>query len=158
FGSDYVAHDRAARLFLYRGDLEEDWESYGPDANVKQAVTSFVSGINAFIELTDKQPELLPELFKELDYPPSRWEPEDVVRIRSHGLHRNLKKEVARAITLRKYGEEAEHIRQRLEPEWTTSIPEGLDLEDTTEDILQVYQLATETVLFQKAGNGGPSD
>lgn len=32
FGSDYVPQDRAARLFLYRGDMEAEWQSYGPDA------------------------------------------------------------------------------------------------------------------------------
>ena len=160
FGPDYAEHDRAARLFLYRGDMDQEWAAYGPNANTKQTVAAFTAGINAFIELTERRPEYLPELFKTLGYRPARWEPEDVVRIRSHGLHRNLKKEVARAVTLRKYGAEAEQIRQRLEPEWTLTVPEGLDLEDITEEILHVYNLATEPIVFGGAGkadDGSPS-
>lgn len=157
FGRDYIEHDRAARLFTYRGDLTKEWASYGPHANIKQAVTSFVAGINAFIDLTEAHPELLPELFKQLGYRPAHWMPEDVVRIRSHGLHRNLKKEVARAVTLRKHGKDAEQIRQRLEPEWTTHIPEGLDLADITEDILRVYNLATEAIIATNTDDIQPS-
>ena len=32
FGPAYVEQDRAARLFLYRGDMEKEWRSYAPDA------------------------------------------------------------------------------------------------------------------------------
>src|SRR6476620_9759551 len=32
FGPGYLAQDRAARLFLYRGDMREEWRCYGPDA------------------------------------------------------------------------------------------------------------------------------
>jgi len=32
FGSDYVEQDRAARLFLYRGDMAAEWAAYGADA------------------------------------------------------------------------------------------------------------------------------
>src|SRR6516162_2988214 len=47
FGSDYVAQDRAARLFLYRGDLSREWAAYGPDA--KASADAFAAGINAFV-------------------------------------------------------------------------------------------------------------
>jgi len=30
FGPAYAAQDRAARLFLYRGDMESEWAAYGP--------------------------------------------------------------------------------------------------------------------------------
>src|SRR3712207_5195852 len=32
FGPSYAAQDRAARLFLYRGDMDQEWRSYGPNA------------------------------------------------------------------------------------------------------------------------------
>src|SRR5436190_11038646 len=31
FGPGYLAQDRAARLFLYRGDMAAEWKSYGVD-------------------------------------------------------------------------------------------------------------------------------
>src|SRR5215471_5711738 len=36
FGPAYVAQDRAARLFLYRGDMDAEWAAYAPGA--RQAV------------------------------------------------------------------------------------------------------------------------
>ena len=35
FGPAYVAQDRAARLFLYRGDMAAEWAAYGPDAKAQ---------------------------------------------------------------------------------------------------------------------------
>lgn len=31
FGAQYIAQDRAARLFLYRGDMDAEWKSYVAD-------------------------------------------------------------------------------------------------------------------------------
>src|SRR5699024_3103728 len=98
-------------------------------------------------------PNLLPVEFAELDYQPSRWEPEDVVRMRSHGLVRNVRSEVARALMLRDYGEEAEGLRRLLQPEWETKIPDGLDLDLIPDDVLDVYQLATQGVTFQDSAS-----
>lgn len=147
-GPSYEEQDKAARLFLYRGDMEKEWKAYGPDT--EKIVTSFVNGINAYVEMTEKDSALLPEEFKLLGYKPSKWEPEDVVRIRSHGLTRNIKSEVSRAITLRQFGEEAESIRKKLEPDWEVNIPKGLDLFDIPEDVLNTYDLATKGVYFDK--------
>ena len=30
FGASYVDQDRAARLFLYRGDMDKEWAAYAP--------------------------------------------------------------------------------------------------------------------------------
>ena len=51
FGDNYIEQDKAARLFLYRGDLYSEWLAYGNDA--KRITYSFAQGINAFIELTN---------------------------------------------------------------------------------------------------------
>jgi acyl-homoserine lactone acylase PvdQ len=29
-GGSYIAQDRAIRLFVYRGDMDKEWEAYGP--------------------------------------------------------------------------------------------------------------------------------
>src|SRR5699024_4761353 len=57
--------------------------------------------------------------------------------------------EVQRAITLRDHGEDVESVRKVLEPDWDTSVPEGLDLDDISEDILDVYNLGTQEVDFE---------
>src|SRR5436190_24053133 len=47
FGPGYLEQDRASRLFLYRGDMNTEWASYGPKA--KSYAETFVAGVNAFV-------------------------------------------------------------------------------------------------------------
>ena len=58
---------------------------------------------------------------------PDLWRAEDVVRIRSHGLTRNVVSEVQRARIACAAGVDADRLRRKLEPQWTTQIPVGLD-------------------------------
>src|SRR5439155_26312086 len=46
FGPAYVAQDRAARLFLYRGDMAAEWAAYG--AGPREAVAAFRARVNAY--------------------------------------------------------------------------------------------------------------
>ncbi|MFI9028165.1 penicillin acylase family protein [Streptomyces sp. NPDC053560] len=141
FGPEYAEHDRAARLFLYRGDMAAEWASYGPDA--ERVTTAFVRGINAFVALCRERREHLPPEFRLLDYEPAYWQPADVARIRSHGLHYNLHDEVERARTLRDFGPAVEDLRKVREPAHTLRVPEGLDLSVIPDDVLRVYRMAT---------------
>ncbi|WP_051712940.1 penicillin acylase family protein [Actinoalloteichus caeruleus] len=145
-GPDYVEQDRAARLFLYDGDMEAEWASYGPDA--ERTVTAFVTGINAYVDWLEENPDQLPPEFAELGYEPSRWAPEDVVRIRSHGLTRNLTSEVARARVACAEGTDADLVRRGLEPDWTTEVPDGLDPCAIGDEVLDTFRLATSGVAF----------
>jgi penicillin amidase len=140
-GPDYVARDRAARLFVYRGPMEQEWAAYGCD--IKSVIEPFVAGINEYVGLTERQPELLPAEFGALGYRPATWQPGDVLKIRSHGLYRNVSSEVIRAIVLREFGPATEALRVLLEPEVGLDIPPGLDLSLVTPEILRDYELAT---------------
>ena len=155
-GPDFIEKDRAARLFLYRGDMRSEWLAYGSDT--KRVATAFVAGINEYVRLTEEDPDLLPEEFRLLGYRPARWFPEDIARIRGHGLFSNLEGEVSRAVVLRDFGPEADALRQRLEPPHEVSVPEGLDLSLLSDDVLAVYRLAREPVAFGGGAEptGGP--
>ncbi|MQA78005.1 MAG: penicillin acylase family protein [Streptosporangiales bacterium] len=146
FGAAYVEHDRAARLFLYRGDMHGEWLAYGSDT--KRVCTAFVAGVNAYVRLTRDDPALLPPEFRDLAYEPALWSPEDVARIRSHGLFRNLRHEVARALVLRDFGPEVEELCRHWEPAGDLVVPEGLDLDAIPGDVLRVYDLATLPPMF----------
>jgi len=146
FGSKHVDRDRAARLFLYRGEMHAEWLAYGSDT--KRASTAFVEGVNAFVQLTRDQPDLLPVEFRELGYEPAFWDPTDVARIRSHGLFYNVREEVARVLTLRDYGPDTEELRRRREPPHPLQVPEGLDPSLIPDDVLAVYELATTAPVF----------
>ncbi|MDZ7769434.1 MAG: penicillin acylase family protein [Woeseiaceae bacterium] len=52
------------------GDMFREWLAYGSDA--KRIAESFTAGINAYIDLLDEHPDLLPPEFELLDYRPER--------------------------------------------------------------------------------------
>lgn len=144
FGPSFVEKDRASRLFLYRGEMRREWLAYGSDT--KRVVTAFISGVNEYVKLTEDDPDLLPEEFRLAGYRPAYWSPEDVARVRSHGLYKNLASEVERARVLRDFGPEVEALRRRLEPPREVVVPEGFDFSLFPDDLLRVYDLATTPV------------
>ncbi|MEP6801214.1 MAG: penicillin acylase family protein [Acidobacteriota bacterium] len=156
FGPDFVEQDRAARLFLYRGDMEREWATYSPErpAKVRQIAVSFAAGINAYIDFLADHREALPWEFRQLGYFPAKWRPEDVVRIRSHGLTRNLTSEVARANTACRATLEADALRIRLTPPWRTRVPDGLD-PCLPPDVLKVFTLASRDLVLAPVESTG---
>lgn len=150
FGPKYVAQDEAARLFLYRGDMYREWLAYGSDA--KRIATAFTAGINAYLDQIKQQPNLLPPEFKLLNYQPARWSADDVVRIRSNGLWRNVTTEVRRAQIACQLGLEVAATWKVLEPQWTAQPPPGLDPCIIPKDVLAKYSLAKAPVTFEEPG------
>ncbi|WP_293856183.1 penicillin acylase family protein [uncultured Alsobacter sp.] len=146
FGPGYLAQDRASRLFLYRGDMAAEWASYGPQAEV--VCRAFVAGINAYMALTEREPGRLPPEFGIMGTRPARWAPEDVVRIRSHGLTRNALSEILRAVVTTRAGVEADRVRKALEPAVEPVQADGVDLSVITPAVLDVFKLATAPVTF----------
>ena len=123
FGPGYVAQDRAARLFLYRGDLSREWAAYGPDA--KASAEAFAAGIDAFVGEINSGLRSPPIEFRVAGTKPDLWKAEDIVRIRSHALTRNVTSEVQRARVACAAGVAADRLRSKLEPEWTPQVPAG---------------------------------
>jgi len=149
FGAAYVDQDKALRLFLYRGDMNAEWVSYGPKA--KSYAEAFVAGINAYVADVQAGRKSLPIECRIAGTRPDLWTAEDVVRIRSHGLTRNVASEVKRSLVACAAGLEADRFRVKLEPAWTTKIPEGLDPCSIPKGVLAAYDLATRPVAFAKA-------
>lgn len=147
FGAAFVEQDRAARLFLYRGDMYPEWLAYGSDA--KKIAESFTAGINAYVALLGEHPELMPPEFELLGYEPSLWSPSDVVRIRSNGLWRNVVSEVQRAEIACAEGVDATLLKRVLQPEWESEVPEGFDPCSLPEGMLDDYLLAKAPVNFE---------
>ena len=120
FRTGYVAQDRAARLFLYRGDLSREWAGYGPDA--KASAEAFAAGINAFVGEINSGLRSPPIEFRVAGTKPDLWKAEDIVRIRSHALTRNVTSEVQRARVACAAGVAADRLRSKLEPEWSKTM------------------------------------
>ena len=129
----------------------------GPRARVRrlrrgpeQIATAFAAGVNAYIDEIERGRAVAGRV-RCARLPAREWAPEDVVRIRSHGPVSNLADQVTRALVLRDFGREAEAMRKKLEPKWRYEIPEGLDLDDIPDDVLDVYDLAIAPVEFAEA-------
>ena len=147
-GDSYLEQDKAARLFIYRGDMYAEWLAYGNDA--KRIAESFTAGINAFINVAKERPDLMPVEFGMLGYEPSLWSADDVVRIRSNGLWRNVITETwrARLACENKLDLAAQWLT--LEPQWQTKTPAGLDPCVIPDNVLNKYLLATAPVDFNQ--------
>lgn len=146
FGPGYLMQDRAARLFLYRGDMAAEWAAYGDDAEA--ICTAFTAGINAAVDLVLAGDMPLPQEFAVLGTRPARWAPADVVRIRTHCLTRNATSELARAQVLALADPETDLLRAPLNPpvpaaEWAVNAGTGLPAA-----ALAVFELATAPVTF----------
>lgn len=146
FGPGYLEQDRAARLFLYRGDMAAEWAAYAPDA--QDICSAFVRGINAYIDLVGREPDRLPVEFTDLGTRPAKWQAEDVVRIRSHALMRNAISEVTRANVMASAGPEADLLRQNLNPPKAPDLPAGLDIGSIPMAVLDTFKLALVPVHF----------
>ena len=149
FGPGYLAQDYASRLFLYHGDMQAEWDAYCPDA--EQICASFVNGINCYIERTEKDNTLLPPEFTLMGTKPSHWKAEDVARIRSHGLCRNVLSELLRARILTEADQATDEIRRPLEPKHIPGHIPGLDLGSIPIDIATLFKLGIAGVTFSEA-------
>jgi penicillin amidase len=141
-GDAFVERDRAARLLLYRGDMDAEWACYGADAKARTA--AFVGGINAYIDLIERDPARMPAEFRAIGTTPARWHPDDVVRCRSHARVHNLEDEVIRMNVVAAFGLEADRLHRKLEPEWTIRLPEGLQPHTIPPEVMQGYLLGCE--------------
>jgi penicillin amidase len=147
-GSSSVAQDRATRLFVYRGDMNKEWQAYGADA--RSHIEAFVAGINAYVTAAKHDATLMPKEFKLAGYEPALWQAEDVVRVRNHGLVSGAIAEVERAQILCKADFTAADLLRKIEPQWTPIVPEGLDPCSIPANVLDQYRLAQKAVSFDQ--------
>ena len=149
FGPGYLAQDHASRHFLYRGDMAAEWAAYAPDS---QAIcAAFVAGINAYVELARSEPERLPPEFALFGTTPSLWQPEDVVRVRTHALTRNGASEILRSNVLTLSDAETDLLRVSIEPSTDLLVADGVTLADIPMAALKLFKLATAPVTFETA-------
>jgi len=76
-GPRELKRDIGNRLFSHRGDLTEELNWYHPHGAA--IVEAFVSGINAYIGETERNPALLTPEFQMLGLRPCKWTPAVVI-------------------------------------------------------------------------------
>jgi penicillin amidase len=146
FGARFVAQDRAARLFLYRGDLDAEFASYHPRA--REILTAFTNGINAFVDLANANPALLPMEFEITGARPGHWTPTTPL-IRLYGLTRNLSREVNLAQLVSLMGTAAVERVSYFQPPATLEPAPGVDLSLIGPSSIAAYTLARNGVTFR---------
>jgi len=142
-----VTRDTLARLLRYRGDMNAEWQAYGPGA--KAIIEAFARGINARIDEVLADPAQLPIEFQLTGSRPGSWTPQVVIsRMAGFIMTRNARTEVQRARLARNVG--ARRIAEFMptDPPVPIVVPDGLDLDDITDDILALTAGAGETVDF----------
>ncbi len=148
FGEEELDRDIGTRLFKFRGNMEDELNHYHEDGF--EIVSSFVSGINKYIEEINKTPSQLPIEFKLLDIKPKKWTNEDVIS-RHQGLLGNIDQElnIGRAVSL--IGEERVKELMWFHPkEPDISLDNDLTYEDLKQDILRLYNAYREPIEFKK--------
>lgn len=145
-GEKALQRDIGARLLKFRGDLKKEWNSYHPQG--EKIVSAFVRGINAYIDLTRKNRDLLAIEFQLLGISPGLWTPEIVVS-RHNGLFRNATMEVRLAQGVREIGPEKLKEWLNLHPGNPDLRPaEGLDLGIITDKVIALYEETRSPLRF----------
>ncbi|HEX3703137.1 MAG TPA: penicillin acylase family protein [Vicinamibacterales bacterium] len=73
-GPNFIERDAMTRRFQYRGDLDAEWASYGPDT--KAIAMAFVRGVNAWVTIARAR---RPEAFVVAGWSPEFWSAIDLV-------------------------------------------------------------------------------
>jgi penicillin amidase len=145
FGDDAIEADRFARLLLYRGDMQAEWQSYASDT--QQIAAAFTRGINASI---DQIGDKLPIEFQILGYRPKKWRPEDILgRMSGIIMTSNFQREVARARLIATVGVEDARRIAPTDPQRPFAPVPGLDLAALTPEIFEGYAAATRALKFK---------
>jgi penicillin amidase len=146
FGPRFIAADKAARLFLYRGDIEAELAAIPPE--VLECAKGYVAGVNARIDELAADPSLLPLEYGILGIGPLRWDVRDLVRGRGIGMG-DADDEVRRAQLHARGLLEADQLMAPLRPAWSFTVPAGLDTAAVSEADLGVLDPANRPGGFE---------
>ena len=97
-GPKELPRDIGARQFKFRGDMDKELAMYHPHG--RAIIESFIKGINAYIDQTEKNPALLSPEFQMLGIKPGKWTLASILgRLNSVGLgHANEELQIALAV------------------------------------------------------------
>lgn len=146
-GERELNRDIGTRLFKYRGDLDEELNHY--HKNGKAIIESYTAGVNAYINETTSNPDLLPMEFGILGIKPQPWTPEVVIS-RHQGLLGNIGSELRTGRAVTRIGAEKVKELANYEPwEPQLDLDPAIPKELLFEDILELYNAYRRPLIFQ---------
>ncbi|CAN5757944.1 penicillin acylase family protein [soil metagenome] len=146
-GPEALKRDVGARLLAYRGDMDQELAHYHPRG--AEIVSAFVEGINAYVELTEREPERLPLPFLALGITPGHWTPEVVVS-RHNGLFRNVGQEVRNTRLVSLLGADTAREILHLQPgRPELKLDESINPNEIPPEVLELYTASRASIRFR---------
>jgi len=148
FGESEIKRDIGTRLFMFRGDIEDELNHYHEDGY--EIITSYTNGVNAYIKEVLRNPELLPIEFELLGIEPKLWTPEVVIS-RHQGLLGNINQELNIGRAVSRIGENKVKELLWLHPkEPSLELNDKIQKEDLDNDILELYDAFRKPINFKR--------
>ncbi len=148
-GPRALKRDIGARLFKYRGNMQDEMNYYHEDGVA--IIEAYTHGVNAYIDEVLKQPEELPIEFKLLGLVPQKWTPEVVIS-RHQGLLGNINQELNIGRAVATIGPNAVKKLMWFHPrEPNITLDPSITKEVLALDILELYQAYRKGIEFEAA-------
>ena len=145
-GPRALKRDIGARLFKYRGNMQDEMNYYHEDGVA--IIEAYTHGVNAYIDEVLKQPEELPIEFELLGIAPKKWTPEVVIS-RHQGLLGNINQELNIGRAVATIGPNAVKKLMWFHPrEPNITLDPSITKEVLALDILELYQAYREDIKF----------
>ena len=145
-GPRELQRDTGARLFRFRGDMTTEMRHYHERGDT--IIPAFVDGVNAWIERTEREPDLLPLEFGLLGIRPGRWTPEVVVS-RHQGLVSNVTRELDVARVVAALGADAVKELEFYIGDPDLTIDPAIDVSLLDDRILDLYRAHRRALVFE---------
>ena len=145
-GARELERDTGARLFRFRGDLTTEMRHYHERGDT--IIPAFVDGVNAYIDRTARDPDLLPLEFELLGITPGRWTPEVVVS-RHQGLVSNVTQELDNARAVAALGADAVKELNYYIGDPDLTIDPAIDASRLHGGILDLYRAHRRALAFE---------
>ena len=148
FGEGELKRDIGTRLFMFRGDIKDEFNHYHDDGY--EIITSYTDGVNAYIKEVLNEPKKLPIEFELLDIKPQLWGPEVVIS-RHQGLLGNIGQELDIGRAVSRIGEERVKELLWLHPkDPSLKLDKRISREDLDNDILELYNAFRKPINFKQ--------
>lgn len=136
-GPSALLRDVNARLLRYRGDMGAEYQSYSPDT--KEILEAFTSGINAYIEESQKPGGPgLPLEFRIAGFKPEPWKPEDCLnRMAAYSMTGNASSELRHAQAVAALGADRASELFELDPRVKLDQAPGTDFSGLSPRLLE---------------------
>ena len=145
-GARELKRDIGARLHRFRGDLTTELKHYHDRGD--RIIPAFVRGINAYIDQTVADPDLLPLEFRLLGITPQHWTPEVVIS-RHQGLVGNVSSEIGIARAVAMLGADAVKELNYYYGDPDLTIDPAIDVSLLDQGILDLYRAHRRSLRFQ---------